>query len=182
MKNSLKKYLLPFAVVAMLCPIRIMAGTAPLNEASDSVSQANRTWHKLSHKMHRFTYVLNAYVKAVVKAKPEDTNITSEALSYSDSVNKTLRNAGPTDSSAVKKVETLFDSLVQASVRLVRKVESDSSFVNNRAVKHLSSTMLNIRESVNKYQNDLNESATKRREKRQSIGGQDPASSTPTQN
>jgi hypothetical protein len=55
---------------------------------------------------------------------------------------------GIKDSISLKKINTQFDSLVQSSVRLVKKVENDTSLRNNKTLKKLGNSLTSMRDKM----------------------------------
>ncbi|MBS3913353.1 MAG: hypothetical protein KG003_02550 [Bacteroidetes bacterium] len=167
MQNPLKKYLILGTVSILM--IHLLHASPAITKAIqlDSASASGKTWHRITNQMHRFTKTVNAYVRIVTKIKPADTVYTKEVKSYADSVDKSIARKGPDDTSGMQKIERLFDSLVYSSGRLIKKVETDSAFANNKAVKQLTGAMQNIRIGIGNYQKELNENAARRKEKKQ---------------
>jgi hypothetical protein len=117
-------------------------------QQADSSNQINKSWDKVAFQMRKFNDATKAYVKTLKKAKPADSNITKDVESKSDSVDHYLSFNGIKDSLSLKKLNAQFDSLVQSSVRLVKKVENDTSLRNNKTLKKLGNSLTSMRSKM----------------------------------
>lgn len=133
----------------------------------DSNHVLSKSWNKVAFQMKKFNNVVVSYVKTLKKAEPSDSNLTSEVEAYSDSVNAALNHSGEKDSTTLKRLQMHFDSLVQASVRMVKNVEKDSSLKNNKSLKALGKSMNQLREKIVEYQNSFSESLQKKNAKKE---------------
>lgn len=141
----------------------------------DSTRHISRAYNKIAFQMKRFNEVVNSYVKQIKKAKPADSNITGDVEMYSDSLNMALESSDKKDTQSMAKIRVMFDSLVKASVRLVKSVENDSALKNNKAIKQMNIMMDNLRESIDKYQQELNESRKRKEDGVEPEGEPEPA-------
>jgi hypothetical protein len=132
---------------------------------SDSTNQINKSWDKVSFQMRKFNDATKAYVKTLKKAKPADSSITKDVESKSDSVDRFLSFNGIKDSISLKKLNAQFDSLVQSSVKLVKKVESDTSLRNNKTLKKLGKSLTTMRGKMS----DLNSKNKNKAKKEETI-------------
>lgn len=117
-------------------------------QQADSSSQINKSWDKVAFQMRKFNDATKAYVKTLKKAEPADSAITKDVESKSDSVDRYLAFNGIKDSLSLKKINDHFDSLVQSSVRLVKKVENDTSLRNNKTLKKLGNSLTSMRDKM----------------------------------
>ncbi len=163
MKNPLKSRL--FILIAFLVGLQTASRGAIAHADSNWVVQKN--WNRVNYQMHHFCQAVKAYVRVVTRIRPGDSGIARDAELYSDSVNHALRKTGPGDTAAIKTVESLFDTLVVVSLRLVNRVESDTALMNSRAVKNLTRSMQSIRSNINQAQQNFTESAARRKEKKE---------------
>ncbi len=115
--------------------------------------------------MRKFNDATKAYVKTLKKAKPADSSITKDVESKSDSVDRFLSFNGIKDSISLKKLNAQFDSLVQSSVKLVKKVESDTSLRNNKTLKKLGKSLTTMRGKMS----DLNSKNKNKAKKEETI-------------
>lgn len=133
----------------------------------DSNHVISKSWNKVAFQMKKFNNVVVTYVKTLKKAEPADSNLTKDVETYSDSVNAALSHDGSRDSSTLKRLQIHFDSLVQASIRLVKNVEKDSSLKNNKALKQLGKSMNALRIKVQEYQASINANLQKNSAKKE---------------
>ncbi len=152
----------------------LLAIAPSLHAQSDSaaVGKDKKALSKLSFQMKKFNSAVTSYVKTLKKANPKDTTMTNEVLAYSDSVNKDLENKNERDSNSLHKLQTHFDSLVQSSIRLIKKVESDTSLKNNKTLIQMGKTMNAMREKIIQYQQSLNASVKKNNAKKEENQGE----------
>lgn len=129
--------------------------SSSVNWKSDSTKHVTRAYNKITFQMKRFNEAVTGYVKTLKKAEPADSNITGDVEAYSDSLNKALEASDKNDTVSVKRVKAAFDSLLQATVRLVKKVENDSNLRNNKTLRQLNGMMNSLKESIDKYQAEL---------------------------
>lgn len=132
-------------------------------QQADSSTQINKSWDKVAFQMRKFNDATKAYVKTLKKAQPADSNITKDVETKSDSVDRYLSFNGIKDSISLNKLNAQFDSLVQSSVRLVKKVENDSSLRNNKTLKKLGSSLTTMRNKMSDL-NAKNKSKAKKEE------------------
>ena len=132
-------------------------------QQADSSSQISKSWDKVAFQMRKFNDATKAYVKTLKKAEPADSTITKDVESKSDSVDRYLAFNGIKDSISLKKINTQFDSLVQSSVRLVKKVENDTSLRNNKTLKKLGNSLTSMRDKMAQF-NSKNKSTGRKEE------------------
>lgn len=130
-------------------------------QQSDSSSQINKSWDKVTFQMRKFNDATKAYVKTLKKAEPADSAITKDVESKSDSVDRYLAYNGKKDSISLKKLNAHFDSLVQSSVRLVKKVENDTSLRNNKTLKKLGNSLTSMRTKMSQLNSNKKSKARK---------------------
>lgn len=180
-----KRDLLKLALVALMV-LGGIAGAIAQDTASgksqkkliDSNHVISKSWNKVAFQMKKFNNVVTTYVKTLKKAEPADSNLTKDVENYSDSVNAALSHDGTRDSSTLKRLQIHFDSLVQASVRLVKNVEKDSTLKNNKALKQLGKSMNAVRLKVQEYQASINANLQKNSAKKEEEQGK-PKSAKP---
>ncbi|MCC7297302.1 MAG: hypothetical protein IT244_03120 [Bacteroidia bacterium] len=166
----MKKHLIfGFATLSFL-----LTAFSSLHAQTDTtvVVKDKKALSKLSFQMKKFNNAVTSYVRTLKKANPKDTTITNEVAAYSDSVNKDLENKNSHDSNTLHKLQAHFDSLVQSSVRLIKKVESDTSLKNNKTLIQMGKTMNSMREKIIQYQQSLNESVKKNSAKKEENQGE----------
>ena len=126
-------------------------------QQADSSSQISKSWDKVAFQMRKFNDATKAYVKTLKKAEPADSTITKDVESKSDSVDRYLAFNGIKDSISLKKIN------VQSSVRLVKKVENDTSLRNNKTLKKLGNSLTSMRDKMAQF-NSKNKSTGRKEE------------------